>query len=170
VDCALAELTSAGISGLGPLQNVAVADPVTRLTNVRKTGRTTGLTHSTISTWGWRGYIDFSFGTYEFGDLMGAYLLRAVGPGSPRQDTFAAPGDSGSLVLIDDPAKKGLGLVMARAFCSSVFQPKAPPPAWRILPSGAFVGYHVLLCSLKTVQNKLQALPGLGPTTFSVDT
>jgi hypothetical protein len=165
VDCALAELNAAGLASIStptPPSPVTVLAPAgTGLVAVMKKGRTTGPTNSTVCIWSVSAYVDVSFATVFMEDLMGTFGLRPGGPGTIRQDAFAAYGDSGSLVLTD-PGGQGLGLVFARSYCSGVFAAAGVP----LPPPGLFQGYIVLLCSLATVQTELASQ--VGALTFSV--
>jgi hypothetical protein len=146
VDCALAEVTPTGAMCLGPLSpgGVPVASiPPGTPTKVRKTGRTTRTTSGTLCIWGCDGFLDLSFGTFYFTDLMG---VIGHGPGP-----FAAPGDSGAKV-VTDPGGEGVGLVMARAYCSGPFA--STNPLVGTAPPG-FTGYVVLVCPLTAVRDAL---------------
>ncbi len=89
-------------------------------------------------------YSQFSFGTYYFATMMGTH-----GP-----DEFAKPGDSGSVALVPQPDGRGVGLLTARAYTFD--------------QSGQLNGFIILMCSLQSVSDKLQTLPGFppGPITF----
>jgi hypothetical protein len=131
VDAALAELTKKGVSTLSNLIAVPqLAGPVSQIplpTPVKKTGRTTGTTHSELCIEDWEGYIDLATGSYYFEGLV-----AAVGKELPVGSAFAGKGDSGALV-VTNPAGAGVGLVTARAF--------NPLP-------GPYHGYIVLVCPL----------------------
>ena len=144
VDCALAELTPAGHAKLGALPpSVAAKEPV--MTEVHKTGRTTGLTQGAICILDWEGFIDFSFGTFYFQHLKGV-LSTGSGP-------FAAPGDSGA-VVVEDATGAAVGMVMARVYSSGGFVQGAPGV-------GPFTGYIVLMCPMVDVCNELQVQPNV---------
>jgi hypothetical protein len=129
VDCALAELTPAALAKMGPLgAGVTPIDPV--MSEVHKTGRTTRTTNGSLCILDWEGFIDLSFGTFYFRNLMG--VLGSDG-------AFAAPGDSGA-VVIDDATNQPVGMVMARVYSSG----------------GPFTGYIVLICSMVEVCNQLE--------------
>jgi hypothetical protein len=153
VDAALAELTKKGVSILSNLIAVPqLGSPVSQIAlpaAVKKTGRTTGTTHSELCIEDWDGYIDLATGSYYFEGL-----IAAVGKELPVGSPFAGKGDSGALV-VTDPAGQGVGLVTARAF--------NPLP-------GPYRGYVVLVCPLDvtlaafaptigTTQIKLWRLP-----------
>jgi hypothetical protein len=151
VDCALAELTPAGITYFGtPVPINVVSTAVTGPVPVKKTGRTTGTTQSTLCIWSASTYIDFSFQTSYFSGLLGAV---GVAQRNPRQYAFAALGDSGSLATANGEA---LGLIMARAYCSGVYSPIVLPPGL----AANFVGYVVLMCPMDSVRQELQARMG----------
>jgi len=146
VDCALAKMTPVKADkthkkGLREARPATAIEPGKKL-RVQKTGSSTGTTTGTVCFWHWEGYIDHSFGTFYFEDLIG---ILGDGP-SP----FAAPGDSGSIVDTEQGAKP-LGLVMARVRCRG----GAPP----ILPR-SFDGYIVLACALTNVVEKLSPMVG----------
>lgn len=145
VDCALAEVPQVVKIGPGNPIDVfpSIALNLASLTTlsqakVNKTGRTTGKTQSRISIFDLATYIDFSFGTHFFADLMATY--------DDHHDIFAAPGDSGSLAVGDPSAppsirNKGIGLITAR---SNVFD-----------NTGRLVAYIVAICSLDLVAELL---------------
>ena len=140
VDCALAELTAAGKAKMGALSPaIAAKDPV--MTDVHKTGRTTGLTQGSVCVIDCEGFIDLSFGTFYFKHLNG---VLGKGPGP-----FAAPGDSGA-VVVEDNGGGAVGMVMARVYSSGGFIPNAQGP-----PAGPFEGYIVLMCSMVEVCSQL---------------
>jgi hypothetical protein len=105
-------------------------------------------TNSNVTLFQWEGLIDFSFGTYHFEQLMGTQ-------DSPNK-IFAVPGDSGTMVVVDDSTSslnfkdKGVGLLMARSFQFDQFN--------------KFTGYTVLMCSLESVvadlANQMPSFPG----------
>lgn len=137
VDCALAELTPAALAKMGALPaGVAPAAPVN--SEVHKTGRTTQTTHGSLCILDWEGFIDLSFGTFYFKNLMGVL---------GNDGAFAAPGDSGA-VVIDDVTNQPIGMVVARVYSSGGFLPGAPL-------AGPFTGYIVLVCSMVEVCNQL---------------
>jgi hypothetical protein len=158
-DCALAEVLSPNAIAHGP--QVQVAAPVSTVTNVRKQGRTTSSTQAPVCMWSLTATpVDLSFGTYCFSGFMAT--LGSYQQGIWRADPFAAPGDSGALVLTD-PGNQALGLVTARAYSSGVFSPN-PPAAFPPPPQGAFVGYVVALCPLTSVRDELAPQLGVPPT------
>ena len=163
VDCALAEITPPNSVSHGA--SIQVAAPVRGVTRVRKQGRTTGLTRAAACIWSMSGTpIDLSFGTYCFSDLMAT--LGSFRQGALKPDPFAAPGDSGALVLTD-PGNQALGLVTARAYSSGVFTPNPPAP-FLSPPQGAFVGYIVALCSMASVRDALASRLRVQPSQINL--
>jgi hypothetical protein len=147
VDCALAEIV--GAVDAPTVVRVRPIDPASGPIGVTKTGRSTGTRWSRIRIFRWHGYIDFTFGTYYFRELMGTYDERVVS-GVARDDErviFAAPGDSGALAL--DDQQRGVGLITARGY---VFN-----------DAGELVSYIILLCSLASVRDALRRLPEIAP-------
>jgi hypothetical protein len=157
VDCALAEITPGAATRLGSLTALpvppAVPGPGTR---VFKIGRTTGKTFGTICFGDWGGFLDLSFGTFYFENFIGVI-------GDPSLP-FAAPGDSGAMV-ISLPDGDGVGLVVARSYCSGAFPRNPAVPS---LPS--FIGYIVLICPLPAVRDALAAQLGVQPTDITFKT
>jgi hypothetical protein len=109
------------------------------MSEVHKTGRTTGRTEGSLRILDWEGFIDLSFGTFYFKNLMGVL---------GNDGAFAAPGDSGA-VVIEDATNRPVGMVMARVYSSGGFLPGAPL-------AGPFTGYIVLMCSMVEVCNQLE--------------
>lgn len=141
VDCAWAELPQGVVPGPVNL----LSPPATTGTPVRKVGRTTGQTDSKIRFRNWRGFVDFSFGTYYFVDQFGTYEKAGTDP-------FAAPGDSGSLVTKPGPGPTlGVGLVFALGYDYSL--------------AGDFRGYVILICRLELVAQQMGAKLGT-PVSF----
>lgn len=137
VDCAMAELTPAGMAMYGPFgAGVGPTDPAN--IEVHKTGRTTGLTRGSICILDWEGFIDLSFGTFYFRNLMGVF---------GKHGAFAAPGDSGA-VVIDDVTNAPVGMVVARVYSAGGFLPDLPN-------QGPFTGYFVFMCSMVDVCERL---------------
>ncbi|HEV2992080.1 MAG TPA: hypothetical protein VG759_26825 [Candidatus Angelobacter sp.] len=140
VDCALAQLQSPV-----PTQPMTSVKPIpfgTSISNnpllvsspIKKFGRTTQSTAATLNIYSWQGSIDFSFGTFDFDDMLAAYTQHNV---------FAAPGDSGALAF--DPSattRQGVGLVTARAYS---FDPS----------NQRFVSYIIVMCRLDNVADAL---------------
>jgi len=150
VDCALAEIPPQSNIFNDPNRREVKPLPgnMTLGTGVKKTGRTTGKTSSDVRILQWEGYIDMSFGSFYFEDM-----ICVVGNEQPQTPTtkppfipFAAMGDSGALVLSNDLANQAVGLVTARAFC--------PDP-------GQYHGYVVVVCPINSVLQALAAkIPG----------
>ncbi|HEV3038297.1 MAG TPA: hypothetical protein VHA33_11020 [Candidatus Angelobacter sp.] len=149
VDYAVAELkgnsTKRRASSLDPLaplfSTAGQFDPkfLTDLSNtrIRKYGRTTPDTTSSVTIQQWQGPIDFTFGTYSLEQLLGV----------DTKEIFAAPGDSGALAFVDDPnarpefKDRGVGLITARAYTLDA--------------SNRFVSYIILMCSLDLIAEDL---------------
>jgi hypothetical protein len=131
-DCALAKLLVPKPAGLAAVPLTSA--PSLYGKRVRKFGRTTLGTKSTIRLTSCVVPIDFTFGTFNFQGLLGTYDPAAQDP------PFARPGDSGALVRLDAD-QSGIGLVMARAY---VFDPQ-----------GQVVGTIILICSLAAVAARL---------------
>ncbi|HEY6391344.1 MAG TPA: hypothetical protein VIX89_08705 [Bryobacteraceae bacterium] len=149
VDCALAEVAPGATLTLGTRCKVLPA--LTAVTDVHKTGRTTGLTNAFIRIWSLAGWINFSFGIFFFDQMLATFeeapTVPPIVPYTPpgTRPVFAAPGDSGAMVL--DNSDRGVGLVMARGYCFS-----SPPPA---PASGTLTGVLIAICSLDLVAEGL---------------
>jgi hypothetical protein len=144
VDCALAETTkSMGLSAMSRPVPVATIQPGTPI-DVKKNGRSTGMTYGTLFLSYVQVPIFMSFGVFYFEKMLGV-----IGKGS---QPFAACGDSGSAVLTD-PLGEGVGLVTARAYCSGAYLPSGAPPLPPTLQN--LRGYIVLCCSLDLVQSEI---------------
>jgi len=142
VDCALAQAAAARPAAPASMQ------PFSGNLNgqaVTKNGRITGITSSTISVPYFAGTIHFSFGSFDFTDLVGNY-----GP-----ESFARPGDSGSLVeAVNPPATPtALGLLMARAYTFDA--------------NNNVSGFLYLSCRFDLVLNKAAAALGVPSVVFS---
>jgi hypothetical protein len=120
---------------------------------IKKFGRTTQSTTSTLDIYSWQGSIDLSFGTFDFDDMLAAYTQHNV---------FAAPGDSGALAFVDDRAaapRQGVGLITARAYS---FDPL----------NQQFVSYIIVMCRLDNVADTLASAinnANNGTTSFKGD-
>ena len=145
VDCALAEIRPASVAA--PRAVVPAGSSLNLGTPVRKIGRTSGRTYSTIRFKRLSGFVDLGGGTYYFDDYVGDL----------SDPPFAHPGDSGALAVVESTAAagvpapgptgnlSGIGLVTARTYCSA----------------GPYKGYIVAICRLDLVLNALAAQIGV---------
>jgi hypothetical protein len=129
VDCAIASVAPASAVEARTSVNFFNGSPANGLA-VSIDGRTTAVTSGRIWIWDCAAYIDFDFTTCFFDDMLATFGRRP----------FAAPGDSGALVLTN-AGQLGLGLVTARNFSFDRF--------------GNFTGYFVLMCKLESVAQGL---------------
>jgi hypothetical protein len=138
-DCALASV----VPGVTLTFNTPVpllAGPLLTPTAASKNGHTSQTTSGTVSVYLADVDIDFTFGTYRFGGMLGVYGRTA----------FAQPGDSGALTY---SANAGIGLVTARAYCFD--------------RGDNFAGYVVLLCPLTAVRDALAAEMQVAPASMA---
>lgn len=162
VDCALAEVAPGVPLPLGAPCQPVPAPALTAVTNVEKTGRTTGRTQASIGIWRWGGWINFSFGMFFFDNLLvtSEHVAPYPPPGLPpvvgARPVFAAPGDSGSIVL--DTSQRGVGLVVARGYS---FSQPTPAPT-----SGVLTDVLIAICSLDLVTEGLATAMGYNKTDF----
>ena len=143
-DCALALESQPRPAGsatgvLPSITSLTSADLVTlSQATVKKRGRATGETTSRVRLFDLRGYIGFTFGTCYFEGMVGTY--------DDDRAIFAAPGDSGSVAVVDQSAPgqfrgQAVGLITARAY---VFD-----------NSDNFIGYIIAMCPMATVADEL---------------
>jgi hypothetical protein len=154
VDCALAAVARGAVLQLNT--PCPVLSALSAVTDVQKTGRATGLTQGSVRIWNLAGWVDFSFGTFFFDRLVATFEPIAPYPQTGTRPMFAAPGDSGSIVL--DGNSRGVGLAMARGYC---FSPPGPT-----LASGALTGVLIAICSLDLIAEGLASEMGLNKTDF----
>lgn len=145
VDCALAEVVQPSSINAShkaefvPLSALTPAD-LANLSRerVNKKGRATGETTSRVRLFDLRGYIGFTFGTCYFEGMVGTY--------DDDRAIFAAPGDSGSVAVVDQSVPgqfrgQAVGLITARAY---VFD-----------DLDNFIGYIIAMCPMATVADEL---------------
>jgi len=141
VDCALAEIRASTV--VAP--RTVITGPIALGTPVRKIGRTSGHTSSTIRIKKLSGFVDLGGGTYYFDDYVGVV----------SDPPFAHPGDSGALAVVKTSAPgdlTGIGLVTARTYC----------------PSDPYKGYIVAICRLENVLDHLAAQIRVAPGQMTV--
>lgn len=127
---------------------------------VSKKGRATQQTFSRIRLIDLGIYIGFTFGTCYFDGLIGTFDDAPAPLASPL--IFAAPGDSGSVVVVDDPSapaqfrNRAVGLITARAYMFDA--------------SDNFIGYIIAMCPMDTVAGELaKAMPPVQGTKLKGD-
>jgi hypothetical protein len=115
VDCALAKLdgvSATSLSAGGYLPSVNTVAPAVGMA-VKKSGRTTGLTHGSILAINWQGKINY-------GNGQTATFVNQVYISS---STFSAAGDSGSLIVTDDANANPVCLLFAGSSNSTIANP-----------------------------------------------
>lgn len=109
IDAAIAEITPGDVNpeilNIGPIASTTVA-PSPGLA-VQKMGRTTCLTLGNISAVGAK--IRVSYGGGKIAKFLNQIVISSPGP----PNNFGGPGDSGSLLITQDPCPQAVGLVFA---------------------------------------------------------
>lgn len=109
VDAAIAAVSPGDVSvdilNIGPIASSVVATPTLGLA-VQKMGRTTCLTTGTISMVNFKGKIGYPVG----GKIKGVKFVNQIVIDTPN---FGGAGDSGSLIVTQDPCPQAVGLLFA---------------------------------------------------------